>query len=183
MFVDDYASVVSHWKWAPQKRPVIAHIKARSKHSFETDTALHTKQLHTKICNVFAQLPWSLHSNRFARYYIISMINEKLLKHFHYPIELWTFLSPIEKPYYCGVLYVAIITDSYYKALFMKHPSDDMLSSLVPRPLSAFNVSCQKAGDLTQPGMRRHVKNVMMMQCDVITRSQKIGQRKWAILS
>ena len=43
MFVDDYASVVSHWKWAPQKRPVIAHIKARSKHSFETDTALHTK--------------------------------------------------------------------------------------------------------------------------------------------
>ena len=31
--------------------------------------------------------------------------------HFHYPIELWTFLSPIVKPYYCGVLYVAIITD------------------------------------------------------------------------
>ena len=28
--------------------------------------------------------------------------------HFHYPIELWTFVSPIEKPYYCGV---TIITD------------------------------------------------------------------------
>ena len=29
--------------------------------------------------------------------------------HFHYPIELWTFLSPIEKPYYYGVL---CVTDS-----------------------------------------------------------------------
>ena len=26
-------------------------------------------------------------------------------------MDLWTFLSPIEKPYYCGVLQVAIITD------------------------------------------------------------------------
>ena len=38
---DDYASVISHRKWAPQKRPVIAHIKARSKYSFETETAWH----------------------------------------------------------------------------------------------------------------------------------------------
>ena len=38
---DDYASVISHQKWAPQKRPVIVHIKARSKHSFETETTWH----------------------------------------------------------------------------------------------------------------------------------------------
>ena len=25
---DDYASVINHWKWAPQERLVIAHIKA-----------------------------------------------------------------------------------------------------------------------------------------------------------
>ena len=41
---DDYASVISHWKWAPQKRPVIAHIKARSKKSFESETAWHLKK-------------------------------------------------------------------------------------------------------------------------------------------
>ena len=39
---DDYASVISHRKWAPQKRPVIAHIKA--KHSLETETAWHLKK-------------------------------------------------------------------------------------------------------------------------------------------
>ena len=32
-------SVVSNWKW-PLKRPVITHIKARSKHSFETETLI-----------------------------------------------------------------------------------------------------------------------------------------------
>ena len=41
---DDYASVNSHWKWAPQKRPVVAHIKARSKHSLESETAWHLLQ-------------------------------------------------------------------------------------------------------------------------------------------
>ena len=31
---DDYARVTSDWKWPLKKTPVIAHIKARSKHSF-----------------------------------------------------------------------------------------------------------------------------------------------------
>ena len=34
-----------------------------------------------------------------------------------------------------------------------------------------------------EPGMRCHVKNVMMMYCDVIKRSQKTGLGKRAILS
>ena len=38
---DHYASEISDRKWAPKKRPVIAHIKARSKHSFQTETAWH----------------------------------------------------------------------------------------------------------------------------------------------
>ena len=33
---DDYAHVISDWKWPLKKTPVIAHIKARSKHSFLT---------------------------------------------------------------------------------------------------------------------------------------------------
>ena len=33
---DDYARVISDRKWPLKKRPVIAHIKARSKHSFLT---------------------------------------------------------------------------------------------------------------------------------------------------
>ena len=33
---DDYALVISDRKWPLKKRPVIAHIKARSKHSFLT---------------------------------------------------------------------------------------------------------------------------------------------------
>ena len=37
-------SVISHRKWAPQERPVIVHIKARSKHSLETETAWHKKK-------------------------------------------------------------------------------------------------------------------------------------------
>ena len=34
---DDYARVISDRKWPLKKRPVIAHIKARSKHSFRND--------------------------------------------------------------------------------------------------------------------------------------------------
>ena len=33
---DDYARVISDRKWPLKKTPVIAHIKARSKHSFLT---------------------------------------------------------------------------------------------------------------------------------------------------
>ena len=42
---DDYALVISDRKWPLKKRPVIAHIKARSKHSFLTinrNDLLHT---------------------------------------------------------------------------------------------------------------------------------------------
>ena len=38
---DHCVSIISHRKWAPQKRPVIAHIKAASKHSLETETVWH----------------------------------------------------------------------------------------------------------------------------------------------
>ena len=41
---DDYVSEISDRKWALKKRPVIAHIKARSKHSFKTETAWHKKK-------------------------------------------------------------------------------------------------------------------------------------------
>ena len=41
---DDYASEISDRKWTPKKRPVIAHIKARSRHSFKTETAWHLKK-------------------------------------------------------------------------------------------------------------------------------------------
>ena len=45
---DDYASEISDLKWAVKKRPVIAHIKARSKHSFKTETAWHSKKKKKK---------------------------------------------------------------------------------------------------------------------------------------
>ena len=45
---DHYASEISDRKWALKKRPVIAHIKARSKHSFKTETAWHNYTLRQK---------------------------------------------------------------------------------------------------------------------------------------
>ena len=38
---DHYAGEISDRKWALKKRLVIAHIKARSKHSFKTETTWH----------------------------------------------------------------------------------------------------------------------------------------------
>ena len=37
--------------------------------------------------------------------------------HFHYLVELWAILPPVEKPYNSGVLYVAIITAPAGKVL------------------------------------------------------------------
>ena len=37
--------------------------------------------------------------------------------HFHYLVELWTILLPVEKPYNSGVLYVANITAPAGKVL------------------------------------------------------------------
>ena len=41
---DDYESVISNWKWPPKKGSVIAHIKARSKHSLHTFGTYYTKK-------------------------------------------------------------------------------------------------------------------------------------------
>ena len=54
---DHYASEISDRKWALKKRPVIAHIKARSKHSFTTETAWHLK-LHTKLHPKIKEFPY-----------------------------------------------------------------------------------------------------------------------------
>ena len=43
---DDYARVISDRKWPLKKRPVIAHIKARSKHSFSTINRNDKKIIH-----------------------------------------------------------------------------------------------------------------------------------------
>ena len=40
---DDYVSVISNQKWPTKKRPVIAHIKAGSKHSSLTINRTHLK--------------------------------------------------------------------------------------------------------------------------------------------
>ena len=42
---DHYARVISDRKWPLKKRPVIAHIKARSKHSFLTINCNNEKRL------------------------------------------------------------------------------------------------------------------------------------------
>ena len=58
-------------------------------------------------------------------------------------MDLWTFLSPIEKPYYCGVLYVGIITDPVGK-VFGKQEVGDLNPNL-PRPFfSPFSVTSDK---------------------------------------
>ena len=46
----DYASVISDRKWALKKRPVIAHIKARSKHSSLTINHWHKKINKSQLC-------------------------------------------------------------------------------------------------------------------------------------
>ena len=45
---DDYARVISDRKWPLKKRPVIAHIKARSKYSFLTINRNDLKNLYIK---------------------------------------------------------------------------------------------------------------------------------------
>ena len=46
---DDYASVISDRKWLPKKRPVIAHIKAKSKHSWHSFNRWHKKKSQWEI--------------------------------------------------------------------------------------------------------------------------------------
>ena len=54
---DDYANVIRDRKWALKKRPVIVHIKARSKHSSLTINCWHLKEkgqlcLINSMCSV-----------------------------------------------------------------------------------------------------------------------------------